>query len=72
MRPVDVDVVHVRAVARRGERGGVVVGVLRGGHALGRAEAGDVLGGQDQHVAADVVGDLVGEVLAADRALARA
>ena len=66
---VDVDVVHVRGVAGRGQRGGVVVGVLRGGHALGRADAGDVLGGQDEHVAADVVRDRVGERLAADRAL---
>ena len=52
-----VEVVDVAGVAGRGQRGGHLVGVLRlGGTGLRRADAGDVLGREDQHVAADVAG----------------
>ena len=60
---VGVDVVDVGRVAGALERGDVLVGVAGAGRAVGvgRRDAGDVLGGEHQHVTADLVGDRVGE-----------
>ena len=65
-----VDVVDVRGVAGGREVGGVRRGVLRARGTLRGAEAGDVLRGEDQDVATDVRGHLVGEVRAGDGRLA--